>query len=242
MMMSREEIMNILVTGANRGLGLSLTKIGLDYGHHLYAGVRNTEMGAIKQLKELQKMYPNHLNIIQLDVTDEDSVMKAVDEVKIHVDSLDCIINNAGILNERGSKIEELDIEACKIAFDINALGPVRVIKHFLPLLKKGERQSIINISTDAASLTNAYNEDYPYGLSKVALNMLSEKLHIYLKDEDIQVLSVHPGWMKTEMGGENAPLNPIESAEGIYKMAERKKTIESAHVFVDYQGRPMEI
>lgn len=104
------------------------------------------------------------------------------------------IINNAAILNGRGTSIEDLDIEAIKLAFDVNTLGPARVIKHFLPLLKKGENQSIINISSEGGSLTNAYSGDYPYGLSKAALNMLSEKLHVALKNEGIQVLSVHQG------------------------------------------------
>src|SRR5690625_487948 len=201
--------MNILVTGANRGLGLSLTKVGLDYGHHIYAGVRNTGDETIKQLKELQKMFPDQLNIIQLDVTLENSVIQALNCVENNTDALDCIINNAGMLNARESSIESLDIDACLAAFEINTLGPVRVIKHFLPLLRKGNRQSIINISSDAASLTHAYSGDYPYGLSKAALNMLSEKLQVYLKDEDIQVYSVHPGWMKTDMGGDQAPINP---------------------------------
>lgn len=234
--------MNILVTGANRGLGLSLTKVGLDNDHQIYAGVRNTEEETIQQLKELQKMFTEQLQIIQIDVTNEDSVRRAVNEIKRTTKSIDCIINNAGILNAREMTIEELDIGACMTAFDINALGPTRIIKHFLPLLRKGNNQSIINISSDAASLTNAYSDDYPYGLSKVALNMLTEKLHVYLKDDDIQVVSIHPGWMKTDMGGMNAQLNPIESAEGIFEIIHRKKAIESPYAFADYRGKPMEI
>ncbi|PWK03347.1 short subunit dehydrogenase [Bacillus sp. VMFN-A1] len=119
------------------------------------------------------------LEILHLDVTDEESVREAARNVG---ESLDVIINNAAILNGRGTSIEDLDIEAIKLAFDVNTLGPARVIKHFLPLLKKGENQSIINISSEGGSLTNAYSGDYPYGLSKAALNMLSEKLHVALK------------------------------------------------------------
>lgn len=231
-----------MITGANRGLGLSLTKVGLDHGHMIFAATRNTDEQATMQLRELQKMYPNKLHIVQLDVTSEESVMQASQAVEAITDSLDGLINNAGMLNEREKTIEELDIEACMLAFDINTLGPVRVVKHFIPLLKKGKEQSLINISSDSASLTNAYSGDYPYGMSKAALNMLTEKLHVTLKDEGIQVLSIHPGWMRTDMGGENAALNPIESAEGIFKIIHRKKTIESAYAFVDHYGRPMEI
>lgn len=235
-------MMNILVTGANRGLGLSLTKVGLENGHSLFAGVRSTKEEATKQLRELQKMYHEKLTIIQLDVVQEDSVNKAAHKIADITNSLDCVINNAGMLNARNHKIEELDIDDCMTAFDVNTLGPIRVIKHFLPLLAKGQQQSIINISSDSASLTNAYFHDYPYGLSKVALNMLSEKLNVYLRDQDIQILSVHPGWIKTDMGGDQAPTNPVDSAKGIFKMIHREKIIESPHVFVDYQGKPMEI
>src|SRR5699024_9393598 len=111
------------------GLGLSLVKVGLENDHHMFAGVRNIEKNATKHLIELQKMYHDQLEIIELDVTDEHSVMKAVHKVGENVNSLDCIINNAGILNARESIIEELDIEACMTAFDVNTLGPIRVIK-----------------------------------------------------------------------------------------------------------------
>lgn len=234
--------MKIMVTGANRGLGLSLTKVGLDHGHTIFASSRQVDEQVTKQLRELQKMYPDQLHIVQLDVTSEASVMQAVQEVKAITESLDGLINNAAILNEREKSIEELDIDAFKLALDINTVGPVRVVKHFLPLLKKGKEQSLINISSDSASLTNAYSGDYPYGMSKTALNMLTEKLHVTLKEDGFQVLSIHPGWMRTDMGGENAALNPIESAEGIFKIIHREKVIESAYAFVDHHGRPMEI
>lgn len=231
--------MDILITGANRGLGLSLVKIGLEEGHVIFAGVRDIAGQKIAQLTELKGQYEGQLNIVQLDVTNEKSVIAATGQVN---ESLDVIINNAGILNEREKSIEDLDLEACRLAFDINTLGPIRVIKHFLPLLRNGEKQSIINISSESGSLINAYSGDYPYGLSKVALNMLSEKLHVTLKDADIQVLSVHPGWMKTDMGGSQAPTSPTDTAQGIYRLIDRQVYINSDHVFIDYQGEAMSI
>lgn len=231
--------MDILITGANRGLGLQLVKVGLENGHQVFAGVRDTSESKLKQLTELKEKYSNQLEIIALDVTSEESVRVAASKLN---GSLDVIINNAAILNEREKSIEDLDIKACSLAFDINTLGPMRVIKHFLSLLKNGENQSIINISSEAGSLTNAYSGDYPYGLSKAALNMLSEKLRVTLKDEGIQVLSVHPGWMKTDMGGEQAPTNPTDTARGIYHLIDRQVHIESEFVFIDYQGKPMSI
>ncbi|MBM7569978.1 SDR family oxidoreductase [Aquibacillus albus] len=234
--------MDILITGANRGLGLCLAKVGLENGHHIYAGVRSLDEKTTEPLAQLQETYKEKLEIVQLDVTDENSVIAATETIKRKNASLDGIINNAGILNEREKTIEELDLEACKLAFDINTLGPIRVIKHFLPLLEKGNKQSIINVSSEAGSLTNAYAGDYPYGLSKVAVNMLSEKLNVYLREKDIKVLSVHPGWMRTDMGGNKAPLDPMDTATGIFDMVERKKNVNNKYVFVDHHGRSMVI
>ncbi|WP_077623310.1 SDR family oxidoreductase [Sediminibacillus massiliensis] len=234
--------MNILITGANRGLGLCLVKQALNSNHQVFAGVRNADEERIEKLSDLKETYQDKLKIIELDVCDDDSVRLAasqLDEIQV---SLDSIVNNAGILNEREKTIEELDLEACKLALDVNTLGPIRVVKYFLPLLRKGQQQSIINISSEAGSLTNAYSGDYPYGLSKVALNMLSEKLNVYLRDEDINVLSVHPGWMKTDMGGDKAPCDPMDTAKGIMDMIERKKTIRNKYVFVDHTGKSMVI
>lgn len=231
--------MKILITGANRGLGLQLVTVGLEKGHNVFAGVRDMHGSKMQELTELKAQYANQLEIIHVDVTSEQSVIEAVSSVD---GSVDVLINNAAILNEREKTIEDLDLDACMLAFDINTLGPVRVIKHFLPLLKNGKNQSIINISSEAGSLTNAYRGDYPYGMSKSALNMLTEKLHVTLKDEDIQVLSVHPGWMRTDMGGEHATTDPADTAERIYRLIHREVPIDSEFVFIDYEGKPMSI
>lgn len=231
--------MKILITGANRGLGLALVTFGLQNGHTVYAGVREVDEKKISHLKGLSDQFPGRLTILSVDVTRAESVLAAIQQVG---EKLDVIINNAGILNERDNNIEDLDIEAFKLAFEVNTLGPIRVIKHFLPLLKKGEKQSIINISSDSASLSNVSNKDYPYGLSKAALNMFSEKLHLELKENDIQVVAIHPGWMHTDMGGDSAPTNPIDSAKGIYKIITERNFMNSHSVFADYRGKPLDL
>lgn len=231
--------MNILITGANRGLGLALVTFGLQNGHTVYAGVREIDEDKIKHLRGLGEQFKGQLTILSVDVTRTESILMATQQVD---EKLDVIINNAGILNERDNSIEDLDIEAFKLAFDVNTFGPIRVIKHFLPLLKKGNKQSIINISSDSGSLLNASIKDYPYGLSKAALNMLSEKLHLELIENDIQVVAVHPGWMHTDMGGDSAPTNPIDSAKGIYKIIDERNFIDSKSVFTDYRGKPMDL
>ncbi|MGD7043262.1 SDR family oxidoreductase [Jeotgalibacillus proteolyticus] len=231
--------MNIFITGANRGIGYALVQKGLTDGHRIFAGVRSLDSETGKELIN-QMETTDKLTVLQVDVTNEESVIQAKEDIQKKTGYLDAIINNAGILLESKSDIEELDIEACKQSFDVNTLGPLRVIKHLLPMIKKGNQPSILNISSDAASLTNAYAGNYPYGMSKAALNMLGEKLDRSLKGEDIQVLSIHPGWVKTDMGGQNASLDPMEPTEGIYRLLERQTNVDKGSRFIDFNGNKM--
>ncbi|KIL43053.1 SDR family oxidoreductase [Jeotgalibacillus campisalis] len=233
--------MNIFITGANRGLGYALVQKGLIEGHRIFAGVRTLDSTSGKELIK-QMETTDQLIVLQVDVTNEDSVVHAKEKILAHSGSLDVIINNAGTLLEVESEIEELDIEACRQSFDVNTLGPLRVIKHLLPLLKKGSQPSILNISSDAGSLTNANGGNYPYGMSKAALNMLGEKLDRSLKEEDIQVLSIHPGWLRTDMGGQKAALDPMEPTDGIFRMLERKIHVSEGSRFVDFKGNKMNV
>ncbi|MGP4038650.1 SDR family oxidoreductase [Gracilibacillus sp. D59] len=231
--------MKYLITGANRGLGLHLTEEALKRGHQVFATTRKQQNDHLQELKD---NYTEALTILILDVQSEEDVEEAAKKLRDNSQKLDVLINNAAILNEREKSIEDLDIELCSTAFDINVLGPMRIVKHFLPLMNKGTSSSILNISSEAASFTNAYAGDYPYGISKAALNMLSEKLSKYLKEEQVQVLSIHPGWMKTDMGGEKAPFDPIETAEMIIDLSERKKEVKSRFTFVNRDGSAMDI
>ncbi|PLS01068.1 SDR family NAD(P)-dependent oxidoreductase [Neobacillus cucumis] len=231
--------MRILITGANRGLGLALSQVGAERGHHILAGVRDAEQGRGK-LSELE--FSKSISIVSLDVTKEDSVLQAANFVKEHFGSIDAIINNAGILLERDKTIEDLNLEEVQLSFDVNLFGPMRVVKHFLPLLLMGDSSSIINISSEAGSFENAYGGDYAYASSKTALNMFSEQLSNYVKEKNIQVYAVHPGWIQTDMGGVNAPGNPIETAKGIFDLIEKRKIVESKYCFINHDGSPMPI
>ncbi|UOQ86732.1 SDR family oxidoreductase [Gracilibacillus salinarum] len=237
--------MKVLVTGANRGLGLALVQQGLAQGHIMFAAVRSVADQHIKGLQQLKASFEGQLRILHMDVTNEKSIKQAADAVKWTDQYLDVVINNAAVLNEREAKIEELDIQACSHAFDVNTLGPLRVVKHFLPLLKVGleervsDTQAILNISSEAGSITNTGPLDYPYGMSKAALNMLTEKLKRYLQQDDITVICIHPGWMQTDMGGNQAPKDPNETAANLYNLLVRSRNTEP-YSFVDDLGQQM--
>ncbi|MBO1511335.1 SDR family oxidoreductase [Metabacillus bambusae] len=231
--------MKLLITGANRGLGLALTIEAVKRGHTVFAGIRNPEK-QMDQLAQLRSLFLNQVSLLSLDVAEEATCQAASEKLEEENITLDVIINNAGILNERSKTIEEIDITKVEQTFNINLFGPMRVIKHFLPLLSKGPNSSIINISSEAGSFQNAYGGDYPYALSKASLNMFSQQLRKYLADDQVSVFAVHPGWIKTDMGGEKAPGTPEESAKGIIDIIEKKQKITGTSSFINTQGEPM--
>ncbi|WP_379159937.1 SDR family oxidoreductase [Paenibacillus sp. sgz5001063] len=232
--------MNILITGAGRGLGIELAAEALERGHSVIACVRHPaqEQDALSQLAA---DHGDRLTIAELDVTDEEGIASLASRLNSQGRKLGALINNAAVLTARNTPIEELDMQAMQTTMDINLYGPMRVVKHFLPLLTE-PGPSIINISSEAGSLTHAYPGDYPYAISKTALNMFTQQLNVYGQERGIHVLSVHPGWMHTDMGGEEAPTNPRRSAEGIIRLIEQRVTPEGRFMFVDYTGKDMDI
>ncbi|MBO7745935.1 SDR family NAD(P)-dependent oxidoreductase [Paenibacillus sp. MWE-103] len=232
--------MNILITGANRGLGLAIAEAALGRGHAVIAGMRDPAAKS-DGLAALAGRHGARLALAALDVTDEAGLSDLAARLKQAGTRLGAIVNNAAVLAARNTPIEALRMDEVAESFDINLFGPMRVAKHFLPLLTERDA-ALINISSEAGSVTHAYPGDYPYALSKAALNMFTRQLRAYVKDRGIAVLSVHPGWMKTDMGGPSAPGNPRDSASGILDMIERKIVPAAPFDFVDHAGKEMPI
>lgn len=233
--------MNILITGANRGLGLALAAEACARGHQVLAGVRGPSSTA-DRLLELIAEYPGQLTILPLDVADENSVRYAYGQAASRISSLDSVINSAAILLGREQKLEQLDFDQVEQSFQTNLFGPMAVLKYFLPLLRKGERQSIINISSEAGSFAGAYGGDFSYALSKSALNMFSAQLRRELSPQGYLVHAVHPGWIRTDMGGEQAQGDAAVSAAGIMNIVERKTMAAENALFIDANGSPMSL
>ncbi|MBD2867665.1 SDR family oxidoreductase [Paenibacillus arenilitoris] len=233
--------MRILITGANRGLGLALAAEACARGHQVLAGVRGPGSSA-EGLQELTRTFPEQVTILPLDVSDENSVRYACEQASARVGGIDAVINSAAILLGRDQKLEQLDFEQVEQSFQTNLFGPMIVMKHFLPLLRGGENQAVINISSEAGSLAGAYGGDYSYALSKAALNMFSAQLRRELAPQGILVHALHPGWIRTDMGGEKAPGDAAVSAEGILNLIERKTEAKNQALFIDHNGNPMSL
>jgi NAD(P)-dependent dehydrogenase (short-subunit alcohol dehydrogenase family) len=204
---------SVLITGANRGLGLCLVQKFSAEGWQVFAAERTPTAS--------QRALP-HVNSVSLDVQDPDSIAGAARSVAELSGGLDVLINNAAV-NPRpdyDSLLGELDFSAMQLAYDVNALGPLRVIEGLLPLLERGQRKLVVNVSSEAGSLRHSWRDrSYGYCMSKAALNMQTTILDRALKSRGFNVLALHPGWMRTDMGGQDAHLDPVESAEGIYQV-----------------------
>lgn len=238
-----QHVYTAYVTGADRGLGLALTRVLLKNQFKVYAGQYLSDW---PELGKLKGQYPEHLVIVPLDTSKEESVEKAAETIKSDTSYLDIVINNAAVYLEKrsGNIFEKLCYEDMLKTFDINALGPLRVTHSIIDWILKGEKKLIINISSEAASIENCWRKkEFGYAMSKAALNMQSAILQNHLKEYGIKVLAIHPGYMKTYMLGEknlSADIEPEDSALKIYQLFISQKHDLEGPVFYDYQGKQL--
>jgi NAD(P)-dependent dehydrogenase (short-subunit alcohol dehydrogenase family) len=226
----------IFITGANRGIGLALTAELLKQGHRVMAGIRNPKKAA--DLQKLRNTQKELLELVEIDVTTDDSVNAAAGRVAALAGSLEVLVNNAAVFPEEGDEsIFDMKLEYFREAFETNVLGVVRVTRAFLPVLEKGTNPRIVNISSGAGSV--AAKEDfgyYAYSASKAALNMLTRGLAAEFQPRGICVVAMTPGWVKTDMGGPNAPLEPAVSARAIARTI-TTLTMASTSLFIERTG-----
>ncbi|SHN62120.1 SDR family oxidoreductase [Fervidobacterium gondwanense] len=213
--------MHWVITGANRGIGLAITKQLLKEGEKVTVGIRTS-------------MPFEHINLTVLKVDTSNPV--SISEFAEKIDEpIDVLINNAGILiEERFPNVTE---EGMLLSFKVNTMGPYMLIQECVKLNKLKDGSKIINISSILGSIANTGGTtSVPYSISKAALNMVTKLMAHRLRN--MYVISMHPGWVKTDMGGENAPVLPEESASGIINVIRK---LDKTGVFLDYTGNSIE-
>jgi NAD(P)-dependent dehydrogenase (short-subunit alcohol dehydrogenase family) len=214
---------HILVTGANRGLGLEFTRQYLERGAHVFAGCR--QPAAASSLHHLQACFSQRLSIVALDVANADAIRTAHEAVHVQTESLDVLINNAAIYSSRGSdepleRLGNLSFEDALTVLRVNAVGPLLVAQQFLGLLRAGRRAKLINISSGYGSVSaNTAGFPYYYSASKAALNMFMRSLAADTKRWGITTVLLDPGWVSTDMGGPGAPLVPEEAVAAMIRV-----------------------
>ncbi|HXX68733.1 MAG TPA: SDR family NAD(P)-dependent oxidoreductase [Polyangiaceae bacterium] len=219
----------ILITGASRGFGAALGASLTRRGHRVFAGVRGSHDA------------PGVAGTpVALDVTSDESVRAACATIAAEVAALDVVVNNAAIRSATVMRpIEEIDFRDVARTLDTNSIGPLRVMKAFLPLLRRGNAPSLVNVSSEAGSLGQCWRDrEFDYCMSKAALNMATVLIAKYLRGA-VRVVALHPGWLRTDMGGPNAALDPVAVADDVAGLiGEENRWPE--HLFVDHEGKPL--
>ncbi|MES2625662.1 MAG: SDR family oxidoreductase [Pseudomonadota bacterium] len=222
----------IVITGANRGIGLELTRIYLAAGNRVIAGCRDPQAAAaLAALASTQE-----LEVLKLDVADDASV--AAFGARLGTDAVDVLINNAGIMGGDKQDVTNMDYAAWLHTFNVNTLGPFRVATALLSNLKLATRPRIITLSSQMGAFgLQMGTGSYAYRSSKSAVSKVMQVLAAELKGDNIIVCPVHPGWVKTDMGGTHATIEATDSAGGLIRFIE-KLTMEQSGRFWTWEGK----
>lgn len=219
----------ILITGAGRGIGHALAvRLGAQ-GHTVFAASRRPVEAAAEA--------PNLRQVI-LDVTDQGSIAAAA--AALADEPLDIVINNAGIFGPRGAGLGRIDDAVWHEVFATNVIGAYRVSEAFLPHLRRGREKKLVTISSRMGSIgANTTGGEYIYRSSKAAVNAVMRSLAVDLAPEGIIVAVLHPGWVRTDMGGPGATLDVETSAEGLAAVVLGLTPAQSGGFF-NYDGAPL--
>ncbi len=230
----------VLITGAGRGIGLELARQYAGRGDRVLAGCRDIERAP--ELRRLVEGHGDRVSVLPLEVVDAASIAAAVRQAHAEVDGLDVLINNAAI-NPGDAQVDGPDgqsiLDAARImdVLRVNAVAPLVVAQSFMALLRAGATPRVVNISSGAGSLTyKTGGGDYSYAASKAALNMITRAFAFDVRDEGVTAVMIDPGWVKTDMGGPGAQLEPEESARGLLAVIDGLATRDAGR-YLRYDG-----
>jgi NAD(P)-dependent dehydrogenase (short-subunit alcohol dehydrogenase family) len=222
------------ISGANRGIGLEFMRQLKARGEEVTAGVRNDEARAALDAR----LAPQHAqaDALVFDARDAGSIRKAADSLS---QPINVLVANAGAFGPQRQSTLEMDFEGALDLFSINALGPLRLAQALLPRLHGSLNPRIVLISSELGSMANVNPSTAIYSATKAALNKLSQCLASELKPQGICVVAMHPGWVRTDMGGPNAPLSVTESVEGMLATIDGLG-IDDSGSFLNFRGEAL--
>lgn len=225
--------MTIVITGGNKGIGFELAKQAAARGHQVICGVRTPSRAG-----DLRAAVGSRGEVLELDVSDDASVRAFADALRTRVSSVDVLINNAGIYLEANASLEQLDSRTLLETLNTNSVGPVRVTQALLPFLRAAAAPKVAVISSLMGSLGHNHSGGaYAYRMSKTAVNMFVRTFAV--EESGFIALALHPGWVRTEMGGSTAPLEVPESAMGLWTVIETATASDSGKFF-NHAGREL--
>jgi NAD(P)-dependent dehydrogenase (short-subunit alcohol dehydrogenase family) len=219
----------VLITGAGRGLGLALA--------HTLTHRGDTVIGTLRNPREQDALKVLGAEIETLDVADDASIAALGERLKGR--AIDVLVNNAGVSSD-AKRLAELTGDELARVFRINAYAPLLITRALLPSLRAGKRKLVMNVTSQLGSIANnTGGSSYPYRASKAALNQLTRSMAAELGKEGFTCFIVHPGWVKTDMGGPGAPLSPEESAAALAERIEKAGPAVNGR-FLNYDGKEL--
>lgn len=223
----------VFISGANRGIGYELTLQMANKNHKIVAGYRDEKRSHLL-LETAQKT----TNIVpfKVDIAIENELKTLYDFIFNKFGYLDILINNAGVKINSSARLNELEWSDIEHNFKVNVGGPFLTAKYLYPLIKKGKGKKIINISSRMGSIKLSRGDETPYRLSKAGLNMLTKNQSVQYGHDGITVVCLHPGWVKTDMGGSAAPITVQESAFKILQIIENI-SLSNTGEFISFDG-----
>lgn len=232
-----------MITGAGRGLGLEFARQCLIRGDEVIACLRRPD--AAPELRDLGRVGPGQLHRLPLDVTDVDSIEAAGAAIEATVGGVELLVNNAGMNamsagvpdERRNLRLGRLEPDGLLDLMRVNAIGPLLVLQRLAAALAAAPGSRVLNVSSWLGSIGDTNRGgNYGYAASKAALNMLTRRAALDLAGEGITVVAVNPGWVRTDMGGPGAQLDPAESVAGMLALAERLFPRDGG-AFYDWNG-----
>ena len=223
----------ILITGTNRGIGLEFVRQCLARGDRVIATCRDIELA--DELKQLQGSHSG-LDIRQLDVTFIESMKEFVQQLT--GTPIDIFINNAGVYGPPGIKFGEVDAHIWASVFQVNSISPLILSQLLMPNLRQGEDKKMLYLTSKMGSIDdNSGGGSYIYRSSKTALNSVVKSLAIDLSAEGFSAAVLHPGWVRTDMGGPNALIDTKTSVTGMLQVVDNLD-LQNSGSFFNYDGR----
>ncbi len=226
----------VLITGTNRGIGLEFARQYAAEGWRVHACCRHPAKAA--DLKRLAGGADGRVCVHALDVTDHGAIDALARALK--KESLDLLINNAGTYGPSAQSIARMNYAGWAETLAVNVMAPMRMAQAFLNRLAAGEQKKIVAMSSIMGSLRDSPPVgNYAYRSSKAALNMTVRSTAIDLRAKGMIVVAMHPGWVRTRMGGESAPLTPEQSVTAMRRTIAGLTPADNGK-FLDNQGRPL--
>ena len=225
--------MNVLITGASRGIGLEMVKYGIEHNWRIFACCRHPQQA--ETLLSVAKLANGGVSVHVADMYELATIQALSYELRN--EAIDILINNAGIYGSDKNKFGHVDVQSWINTFQVNTIAPMKIAEALIEQVRMGERKIIACMSSKMGSMAdNGSGGSYIYRSSKAALNAVVKSMAVDLKEEGIKCVALHPGWVKTDMGGPNAEISTRESVNNLFDILLSLKDHDSGR-FIDIDG-----